>query len=289
MPRRHAVALFALLLIARAAVAEEEGVAMARLLDRVAPSIVSVKARLRTSLGAGGERDEREGVAEARGALVGPRGLIVLWNSHLSSARWLEAFGAEAHGGGGFQVQVNPVEFRVTLPGSDREHAAILVASDADLDIAFLQLDPPPAEPLPFVDFSAGGRGERGQRVLAVSRLGSAFDGAAYFESARLAGRIDKPREAWLLDGIVSSFGLPIFELSGRPVGILVTVLSRVPDGSGAEGGDFTAFAPSLRQRQENARLGAFVLPAERVRGLIGEAAKRAASMMAEETAAPPP
>lgn len=290
MSRRAVLlALLVVQLIGAPAFAEDETSALARLVERVAPSIVSVKARLRISIGSGGEREEQESVAEARGALVGPRGLIVLWNSHLSAVRWSEAFAAQGRSESGFQVQVAPTEIRVTLPGSDRDLSAILVASDADLDIAFLQLDPPPAEPLPYVDFAAGTRGELGQRVVAVSRLGGAFDGPSYFETARLAGKIGKPREAWILDGVVSSFGLPLFDLTGRPVGVLVTVLSRVPDGSAGGMGEFTGFSPSLRQRQENARLGAFLLPADRVRGLVGEATKRAEALLAERAAAPAP
>lgn len=270
--------LLALLLAGSAPAAGEgdaEAVALARLLERTAPAVATVRARLRVLMRFGAEQEEREQAMEARGALVSPRGLVMLSNSHLSAARWSEQLRAGA--AGELSVQLVPAEIRVLLDGEEEERPAVLVASDSDLDLAFVQIEPPPAGPLAFVDFAAPGTAAVGERVAVVSRLGGAFDAAPYLETARLAGRIRRPREAWILDGVVTAFGLPGFDVAGRPLGVLTTVLSGSSGGAVPETGEFEAPVPAPRQRRENDRTGVFLVPAERIRTAIDGALARVA------------
>ncbi|HSM50474.1 MAG TPA: serine protease [Thermoanaerobaculia bacterium] len=275
--------LLALLLAGSAPVAGEggaEAAALARLLERTAPAVATVRARLRVLMRFGAEQEEREQALEARGALVSPRGLVMLSNSHLSAARWSEQLGAGAVGE--LSVQLVPAEIRVLLEGEEEERPAVLVASDAELDLAFVQLEPPPAGALPFVDFSAPGAPAVGARFAVVSRLGTAFDAAPYLETARLAGQVRRPREAWILDGVVTAFGLPAFDLAGRPLGVLTTVLSRTTGRAAPDGGEFEGPAPAPRQRRENDRMGLFLVPADRVRTAIEGALARVAERAGE-------
>jgi len=263
--------LFLLLLPAGFAGAESppsdlEAPALAQLLERNAPAVVTVRARLRSLVRFGGDQQENEQAVEARGVMVSPRGLVLLSNSYLSATRLVELYrsmGAPED----FTAQTIPAELRVVVAGSDRELPAVLVASDADLDLAFVQLDPVPEEPFSAVDFTSAGPLTVGRPIAVVSRLGSSFDAAPYLETARLAGRITRPREAWLLDGPLTAVGLPAFGFDGRPLGILTTVLS--PSGStlGQKEG-YEPLAIGLPQRRENQPIGLFLVPAARVREL---------------------
>ncbi|MCZ7650937.1 MAG: serine protease [Thermoanaerobaculia bacterium] len=280
--------MVALLLAGSAPVAAEidaEGAALAGLLERTSPAVATVRARLRVLMRFGSEQEEREQAMEARGAVVSPRGLVMLSNSHLSAARWSEQLRAGA--AGELSVQLVPAEIRVLLDGDEEERPAVLVASDADLDLAFVQLEPPPAGPLAFVDFASSGPPAAGARVAVVSRLGTGFDAAPYFETARLAGRIRRPREAWILDGVLTAFGLPAFDLSGRPLGVVTTVLSGTAAGTAPEVGEFEGPAPAPRQRRENDRSGLFLVPAARVRTAIDGALARVAERGTEAAAGP--
>jgi len=272
--------LFLLLLPAGFAGAESppsdlEAPALAQLLERNAPAVVTVRARLRSLVRFGGDQQENEQAVEARGVMVSPRGLVLLSNSYLSATRLVELYrsmGAPED----FTAQTIPAELRVVVAGSDRELPAVLVASDADLDLAFVQLDPVPEEPFSAVDFTSAGPLTVGRPIAVVSRLGSSFDAAPYLETARLAGRITRPREAWLLDGPLTAVGLPAFGFDGRPLGILTTVLS--PSGStlGQKEG-YEPLAIGLPQRRENQPIGLFLVPAARVRVAIDAALARVA------------
>ena len=260
--------------------AEGSGREHARLLERLAPSIVSVKVVLKTEFNMGESTQDQESTLEARGAIVGENGLIMLWNSQLSASRLMEAV-SQMNEGSGFQLKMTPTDFRVTLPGETIEHAAFLAAADSDLDLAFLQLEKPPAKKLPAISFAGGRALDIGDPVFGVARLSPGFDRAPFLATARIAGRLEKPRRAWILDASADLLGLPVFDLQGNAVGVVVTVFSRSGDGS-AQGSDILGFFALGGARKETGPLGVFLLPSERVSGLVREAEKRATELLAE-------
>ncbi|HXT19748.1 MAG TPA: hypothetical protein VN923_03275, partial [Thermoanaerobaculia bacterium] len=148
----------------------------------------------------------------------------------------------------------------------------------------------PPAQPLPFVDFAKAVRPNVGDALIAVSRLGRGFDHAPFVQTSHMAGTLKKPREAFILDGNLSAFGLPVFDSKGAPVGALTTVVTRGSDTDSAAGG------PTVGQMIGGAfgapgegPLGVFVLPGERVASLVKLAGDRARELLKQrETAAKP-
>jgi hypothetical protein len=253
-------------------------------LERYAAAIVRVEAVLETRLDFDGQGEVEDSRLDLLGAVVDPGGLVMLWNSHVSSARISEML-AESSGGGQMGIRVVPRAFTVSLPEGDVP--AILAATDSLNDLAFLQLERPPKEPLAFVDFAAARRPGVGETLLAVSRLGRGFDHAPVLQTALVGGVLRKPREAWILDGTLTGFGLPVFDGEGRPVGALTTVVTRGSEGDAASG------SPTVGQMLGGAfglpgesPLGVFVLPGERVRSLIALARDRARELLAERAAA---
>ena len=281
------VAWAALALVAAAtaaAGAAEEASDYARLLARVAPAIVNVKVVLKTEYDFGGSVQDQESTIDARGAVVDPRGLVLIWNSQLSAGRLLEA-ARQMGAGEGLQLKITPTDFRVSVPGRAEEYRAFLAGADSDLDLAFLQIEGALDAPLAAIDFDDAKPARLGETVVGISRLSPAFDRAAFFETARIAGELTKPRRAWVLDASPALLGLPVFSLRGEPVGVVVTVLSRVAE-SAAHGGDMMDFFALGRGRMESGPLGVFLVPAERVRGALTQARKRAVDLLAERAAA---
>jgi len=252
----------------------------ADLLTRVAPAIVSVKIVLKTEFNMGDSMQEQESVLDALGAVVDPDGLILLWNSQLSASRLMDAV-RQMGEGEEFKIKMTPTDFRVTFAGDPREHRAFLAASDSELDLAFLQLEEKPDRPLVSVEFGLSRPTEIGDSVVGVARLSPAFDRAAFFETGRIAGRISKPAAAFILDASPALLGLPVFDLQGRAVGAVATVLSRVSEPA-TQGGDMMSYFALGRGRMESGPLGVFLLPGERIKELIAVARLRAKELVAE-------
>lgn len=280
---RFVLAGFCLAALAPGAEAAEDAADFARLLARVAPSIVNVRVVLKTEYDFGGSVQDQESTLDARGAIVDPSGLVMIWNSQLSAGRLLEA--AQQMGAGdGLQLKITPTDFRITVAGHAEEYRAFLAGADSDLDLAFLQIEGAIGAPLAAIDFGEAETARLGESVVGVSRMSPGFDRAPFFETARVAGQIAKPRRAWVLDASPALLGLPVFTLRGAPVGVVATVLSRVAE-AGAQGGDMMDFFALGRGRMESGPLGVFLIPAERVRGALGQAKKRAAELLAERAA----
>jgi S1-C subfamily serine protease len=257
------------------------------LVTRYAPAIVNLKISLKAEAENGGE--PQESTQEVQGALVDPSGLVLVWNSHFSANRFLDLF--SEMGGGDFKMKVTPTDIKVYLNGDPTEHKGFLAAADSDLDLAFVQLEEPPATPLPAVDFSQASTVQPGDEVAAVSRLTATFDRVPYFDVVRVAGEIKKPRTAWIVTGgNATQMGMPYFAADGRPAGVLVTVMSRAKSDSLSNPSGLMANLLSLgRGEVEVGPLGIFLLPADRIRPVIEQARQRAAELLAERAKQPPP
>lgn len=255
----------------------------ARLLARYAPAVVGVDALIRAEMRMGGEGQEQEGKIEMVGAVVDASGLVMVWNSSISASRLEEMMEATGSGGGDFEMRIEPVSFHVVLPGSDERHSAFLAASDSQLDVAFLQLERLPAEPLPVISFAELGEVAVGQELYAVSRLSPSFDRAARYVPLEVIGELTKPRRGWILAGDQSSLGLPVFDAAGRPVGVLATVISSVARDSGAMPWLGGAFGEG---GNDSGPLGVFLLPAAPVARAIELSKERAVKLLEERRAA---
>ena len=256
------------------------------LLDRYASAIVRVEAVLETRVSMQGQGEAEDSRLDILGAVVDPSGLVMIWNSHISSARMTEMMASVGRGDSQMGIQVVPRSFTVTLP--EGEVPAILAATDSALDLAFLQLAQPPAKPLPFVDFAQATTPGVGEQVASVTRLGRGFDYAPCLQTARIGGALRKPREAWILDGTINAFGLPVFDLAGKPVGALTTIVTRGGEGEGSAGSPTIGQMLSGAAGMTDGPLGVFVRPGARVASLVKLARDRAQELLKERAAAKP-
>lgn len=263
-------------LVSPAAAPQDGREQLAALLAKVRPSIVSVRAVLQIKGEVMGRPIDQETQAAGHAVAVDGAGLFMASTSLL---RPQVRFGGGRGGrGGGVRMplpdglQATPISLKIVREGDETEHDAFLVATDTELGLVFLQSSEKPATPLAAVDLDVQGESDAapqiGQRVLAVSRLGKAFDYAPFLQEGFVAGQIAKPRTAWLVAGglnVNGVLGLPMYDADGRVLGVLTTLTAEMDDGG---------------ERQ-----GTFLLPARAAKTAVGRAAERAKELLAARAA----
>jgi S1-C subfamily serine protease len=257
---------------------------LAAVLDRVAPSIVTVRVVIKTEVMMMGQAQNEETRSDLQGVVVDGSGMVMISNAEISSDRMKEAL-AGGPFAAGMEIKVTPTEFEVIFGNEPQEYAAFLVAKDTKLDLAFIQVqDLAGREPTP-VSFADSAAARIGDEVVVVSRLQKGYDYAPYFAAARINGAIRKPRKAWTVDGNLTGYGLPVFTVSGDVLGVLVTLTPTTKQESSA--GGFGGLMRFMQGGGMGTGVGTFVLPGNVVDGLIGQAKQKAREMLAEQAEQP--
>ena len=237
----------------------------AALLDGKAPTIVTVRAVIKTELNFGGQGQNQESRDELSGVVVDESGLVMVSYDSFKSTEE----------GDEFQLKRTPQEIKVIFEREEKEYEADLVATDKKLNLAFLKIRDLEGRELSVARFDDGATVELGQKVAAVGRLKKGYDYAPHVWSAVVSGRIKKPRKALILDGGVTTEGLPVYTMDGLMVGVLTTLEAGVEDESGNSG--------IFRMLGGGGGGRSFVLPSKVVGKLVEQAKKQAAEVEAEK------
>jgi S1-C subfamily serine protease len=281
MMRAIAAVVCAIPLLIGVARAQDDMTQLEALVTRHAPAIVSIKAVLKTETKFGGQGQAQESRVNVTGVAVTPEGLVMISNTPFSPMRMLEMMGMPAEMTGEMGMKATPTSLKVVIGKEDKEYDAFLAATDTNLDLAFIQIEGLGDRKLPCVDFGAGTSALVGQRVIQINRLSRGYDYAPFFQTARVNGEIGKPRAAWMLEGDVTTFGLPVFSMSGDVIGVLTTIPSGVKEQGSAD-----SFGLGMVMRMMGggggAPSGAFVLPSSVVKALVEQAKSRAVEVAAE-------
>jgi len=277
--RRHGVRLagaIAVCLIPAALGAQGE-VDYKKFIAEKAPAIVAVKMVLTIEGGMGGRTQERETSLDLSGVVVDETGLVMISANALTAAQRIGA-GRAGRGGGGAEgeggaptLNVKPSNVRVVIPGEEKEHAAVLVATDSNLDLAFVQILELGDRKLAAVAFDPEAKAEVGEELIGVGRQSQTFDHAPYFGTIRVTGEITQPRSMHSFDGRFAERGIPLFTRSGKAVGVLTSPGGLEPDGGAAAGGGRGGFGGGLG-RAGGAGSAAFLIPAAAVHALVDQA-----------------
>lgn len=257
--------------------AQNESANVQAVVEKVAPSIVTVKVVIKTTMKMGGESMEEESKMSLQGVVVTPDGLIMVSNSPFSPKRMMEMLAGESMPAG-MDYKMTPTSIKVIFGNEDKEYDAFLAATDTKLDLAFIKVEGLGDKQLTPVIFASATEAKLGQQVIAVSRLTKGYDYAPYFALGQVCGEISKPRRAWMLSGDVSQLGLPVFTLNGDLLGVLTTITPDVRE----EGSDTMGFAMLTRLLSgggSSGTGGVFVVPAQQVVALIEQANRRAADL----------
>ncbi len=269
-----------LLTLPRAGLGQDADIA--GLLDKAAPSIVTVKVVIKTEFSMMGQAQNEESRSELQGVVVDDSGMVMISNAEISADRVKEALAGNPMGAN-LDITMTPTDFKVIFGNEEEEHDAFLVAKDTKLDLAFLQVQGVTDRKLATVNFAEGVKPAVGDTVVAISRLKKGYDYAPFASTARVSGAIRKPRKAWIIDGTIDSYGLPVFSSSGDVVGVLITLAPTTTDDSGGSG--FGSMMRMMRGGGLDTGVGTFLLPAKVVDGLIKQSLAKVQELLDEMAA----
>jgi S1-C subfamily serine protease len=170
-----------------------DGPTLAQHLDEKAPTLVTLKVVSGSASG--------EVTRQIAAVVVDPSGLV------LCSASRLPA---------------KPSSLHVLFGNDPTENPAVVVARDTITSLAFLQvLELPGGKALAAVDLASGADPAVGQSLFGVTRLGRGFDYAPILKRLMVTAKLAMPRTLFDFEGDFGERGLPVFDLSGRPVGVI--------------------------------------------------------------------
>jgi hypothetical protein len=261
--------------------ADQEAAQLRALIEKHSHAIVTVKLLLKSKKKTEDSRGEAR--FELQGVVVDKNGLIMVPNMLFSPRRLMAAMGMGMFTGGEeADADSTPADIKVLFQGDDREHSAFLAATDSKMDLAFMKVEDLGSHRVDFIDFGISAEPAIGDQVVAIGRLQKGYDYTPYFQVLRVSGSVTRPRKAWMVDGSVPQFGLPVFSLGGAVAGVLTTL----EQGSKPDPNDMTAsFGMALRMMGAGpAPLPPFIVTASGVKALVTQAQKRAVELAAQRT-----
>jgi hypothetical protein len=257
------------------------------LVAKQSQAIVTVKAVLKMNTKGGGTSQSSESRAEMQGVVVDSSGLVMVSSISFSPEKMMEMMGMPKEVAVG-SPKITPTDFKVIFEREEKEYPAFLAATDTTLGLTFVQITDLAGRTLTPVMFADTPAPALGNSVFALSRLSKGYDYAPFYESARVSGAIAKPRAALMLDGGISEVGLPIFTLSGAPIGVLTSIASGVSSSESNEGMSMRMMMRLFGGGGGGNRPGLFVVPSSVVSPVIAQAKTRAAEIAAQRAKTPP-
>lgn len=275
LPRTCTVAALACAALAAGAAADDAAARYRALLEKAAPSILTLRAVIRTEGSMMGRPIENEARQEIAATVIDAGGLCMLSDAPFGSPPGMGAMGGE--------MRRSVVSMKAVVGGEEKEYDAFLVATDAERHLTFVQVEGLGDRTLAAIDFAGETKPAVGDTLVTVTRMDKGYDYAPYFQTSRVAGEIKKPRAAWLLDGR-AAMGLPVFTEAGAAVGVATTVDAGTDEDEGGGGGGLNMGRIMRMLGGMGAAVGGpgFVLPASSVRAAIAQAKQKAVEMLAE-------
>jgi hypothetical protein len=201
-----------------AGLSAQESSPLTRLLDGVAPSVVTVRIVAELALPAmmGGEKHEMR--EETLGTIVDKSGLVLVASAALDPAEHMNMmFGDEA------EVESTVTSLKVVIGNDNKELPATVVAKDDKLGFSYVKITDLGDRQLTAMAFDQKSELAIGTEVYAVRRLPEGYDFAPFAARNTIAGRIKKPRSAWVLaEGLDTSS--PVFTADGALCGVVARV-----------------------------------------------------------------
>lgn len=253
-------------LIAWTQATPDPSAAYKQVLEKIQPNIVTVRVVIKIEVKSEEESETNESKFTLQGAVLNREGLVLVSGVLLSSDSFKQLIGLEDDE---VNLTISPQSFKITFGSETQEYDAKLVATDSQLGIAFLKITNLEGRSITPIVF-ANEELSVGKELITVSRLPKGFDYAPYFATGRIISEVSKPRKAYLMEGNISELGLPVYNMKGEAVGVLVILRHGLKD----EDVDF-GFRSNFGQDDS----ASFLLPASALRPLIEQAMQRAANV----------
>jgi len=193
------------------------------LMEEKQETVVTLRLVIEESLSMPGSSGEStETTSEARGAVISPKGLIVMSLSETDPSSVLEGMGGMM----GQDIRIDTELQDVTIIQPDgSEVDGRMVLRDPDFDLAFIEPAEAYEEDQKYIDLNTGAELELLDQVIILNRLGR-IAGRNYAASVRrVESIVEHPRKFYVPstgDGGSMALGSPVFNVDGEFVGILV-------------------------------------------------------------------
>ena len=213
--------------------------AFQNLVSQRGPALVKVRFLLKIQLGGAlASMGNQEAEQEVGGLMIEPDGLILVSNTQFGGFTSLMR---KLAGDAANDITAIPTDIKVLI-GDDTEGVeAKLLARDSELDLAWLKITEPAAEPYEHVKITESAKPVRGQDLLAMYRMGKFFDRVLMVTKINIGAMTTRPRNLYLSNGLsdATSMGVPIFTLDGKFVGVSIL---QFPDADAADDSPFSPF-----------------------------------------------
>jgi len=229
------VGALALSLGASPLTANENAAKGRELLARHGNAVVTVRLAMKVRVAMEGrEEQEEESTKEVLATLLDPRGLAVCSLTDADPSLVAEQMMADRPN---FKMQMDITDLKLRL-ADGKELPAKIVLRDRDLDLAFVRAMEVPAQPLPAIDLATSAATDLLEDVFVLSRLNETANRAPAVALDSIGAIIQKPRLMYVPNTQSGDLGCPVFDTSGRVIGILVNrfppTMSRTTDSSQA-------------------------------------------------------
>ena len=276
-PLSAIAAAFALLLISCHGRAQEAE-PFQKILQARSPGIVTLRLVSKVEMSFSGQSQSQEMRTEVQGVLVDKEGLVMV--STLFMNPYTMGMNEAAA-----TVKMTPTSIKVLFGSDDKEYNAFLAATDTKLNLSFIQIEDMAGKVLEPVKFVGSAMPVVGERLVSVSRMARGYDYSAFYQTGRVNGEIVRPRHAWMVEGGISGFGLPVYKLNNELVGVLTTIQSTIKEDS--QSPDTMGMQMALRMMAGGGggMLQGFLVPPSMVEGVIAQAKTRAHELAAKRKA----
>lgn len=288
-PHRHVrragtlTALAACCLFAVAATlpaAEPDAAQLEQVRTTAGQALVTLKCVISLKIGGRGAGGDQEMETELPGLMIDPAGLVLCSNTQLGG---IGSMVSRIFGGSipGFSMSSDVVDVKVLVGTDEEELPGKVLARDADLDLAWVQIEAGDRK-FPTITWASDPQLGLGARLVGVRQMGKHFDRLSVIGLFTVVGETEKPRTLWITQEPLSSFlGLPLLTVDGQAVGVAV-VQAPEAEAGGSMSNPF-AMLGSLSSMQEG--LQGLILPAAEIEKATARA--KAAAASGDDDAAP--
>lgn len=193
------------------------------LVQKVSPSIVTVRAVVKVDYKEEGESRSDEAKFSQRGVVVSEDGVVMISSSILTVESFARLMDLEPEDLEEVNLKLAPQSFKVIFEQESKEYEAQLVATDSQLGLAFLKIKDLQERTLKPVEFKENPL-ELGSELFCVTRMPKGYDFVPYLMKLMVVAEVSKPRKAYVLDVATSEQGLPVFDAEGFAVGVISTI-----------------------------------------------------------------
>jgi len=213
--------------------ADEEAVAGKKVLKNWQNSVVTLKVVLKTRISMGGrEMSKNEGKSEVSATVIDPSGLIVFSLLASDPTEMFKKFMSSGESDQ-FKIDMGSEITSLTMRLADgKEIPVTIVLRDKDLDLVFALPTTKVSQPLFNLNLSQNASADVLEPVVLLNRMGKEGMWVPAVLLDRIQAIVKKPRTFYVPGGTVGegTSGCPVFNLSGKVIGILVL---RMPPSEG--------------------------------------------------------